>query len=512
MFKWVKKAKKLFNSNTSDGALVHIDDDGFMSDDISVSIEEIVNDESLGEDLGKLHVLSLTEFHTALGESWDSREDKIFMLTEGVLRDMIGPGNHWEKRSNEIYIMLFPKLSDVQGDIRAFDIAEQVGFKIIGERFEGGKRPHARIAGVDPKDALDEDGTFNLAKLEEVGRSGKSAGGEAGEDEDPETPNEGDPDDLDWKKKRHDSEEHDTDWRKNRHDGEEANTDWKKRHLQNGDEVDPDWEKLEREKKEKEDPQWVQISKADEQKTTKQKPTKAASRFGLTFGPCWDRSSQSLHIYRALLTFMRPDGAESVGSAAYQGAKSDEQRFKLDHWVLNNAAKALTAFKAKKISAPLFIPVASSTLRGEFADKYIDFVGKIGHDLRRNSFVLEIIDDGKWDQKDLDKVLKPFSQLVFGTAFQLSPQGRFNPPQDTAKIKWIGLDLSSLDEENAVSPDELGNLINTHDHTYIFGLKQRDQISELIDMGVTLIQGPALVKNTKVLRPPFKLPIERLKK
>ena len=274
MFKWLNKAKKIFSGSGSDRSLVHIEDDGFMSDDISVSIEDIISDEE-NDDIGKLHVLSLTEFHEAMGDTWDAREDKIFLLTEAVLRDMIGKGNRWEHKSKEIYIMIFPTLSEMDADARAYDIAEELGRKIIGERFDGSRRPFVRVAGVDPKDALSEDGTLNIEALEQAGRSGQSAGSEeelkANQDSINLANGNGSAlgqkttasqeENGTWHKNQHTSEEHDTDWHKQNHAHTETDTNWKDRHQAS--EMmrrDPKWKEQHQKDELKDDdgPQWGQ--------------------------------------------------------------------------------------------------------------------------------------------------------------------------------------------------------------------------------------------------------------
>ncbi len=530
MFKWIKSAKKLFTGESSDSSLVHIDDDGFMSENIAVSIEDIVADED-NDDIGKLHVLSLTEFHQALGETWEAREAKIFLLTESVLRNQVGPGNRWEHQSKEVYVMLFPTLSDLEAAARAYDIAEEVGMKIIGERFDGERRPLARIAGVDPKDAMNEDGTFNIDKLEQVGRDGESAGEEEAIDPGQDAAASGDPgadwkkrahehDDpnTDWKERAHDHDERDPNWHKQKHAHDETDTNWKERHLKAGPDEDPNWRKMgQKPGDEDSGPKWVSMDakKSPCQPCAPAQPAKPTPKYSVSFAPCWDREHESLCIYKALLNYNAPGGKSLTGAKAYGGHKTAEQKLKIDLWVMQNTAKALFPLISKKIKTPVFVPLHSSSLRDGYREQFFEHLAKFTHDLRKGYLIVEILDDGQWDTNDLSDFTTRLNELCHGVAFRPHAGSGFKADLSNA-VTWIGVDLSDLDAETGISPDQLEGLqkdaAGFDAKMYIFGLSQRAQLGDMLDMGVNLISGPALVRATNKLRPPFDLPAERLRK
>lgn len=508
-----------------------------MSEDINVSIEDIISDED-NDDIGKLHILSLTEFHDALGDTWEAREAKIFLLTESVMRNRIGPGNRWEHQSKEIYIMLFPTLNEMEAGARAYDIAEEVGMKIIGERFDGSRRPLARIAGVDPKDALNADGTLNIQLLEQAGRDGETAGDaeaiDAGEDQNTAVGGKG-PDwqkkaheheeaNTDWRKNRHEhddhpddwhknehhSAEHDTDWHKQNHEHGETDTNWKERHHKTSPSIDPNWQKMEQEKEAKDDgPQWVSVSVKDEVKKSDQTPSKPKSKYGAIFAPCWDKETESLHIYKAVLTYNAPDGRTLEGPAAYSGHKTPDQRFKVDFWLIQTTAQALFPLHTRRIKTPVFLPVHSTSIRGEKREAFFEGLAKFRHDVRTGYFIIEILDDGKWDSAELTDLTTRLKELVHSVAFRVSPINNFTQPA-AQDIDWIGIDLSELNADTGISPELLKSLITGKSATYIFGLTKRDQLGDMLELGAQVISGIALVRPTKKLRPPFDLPIERL--
>lgn len=532
MFNWIKKAKILFSSGeTTESGLVRIHDDGFMSDDIAVSIEDIVSEDD-HEDIGKIFVLSLTEFHEALGETWDKREAKIFLLAESVLRQRIGAGNRWEHQSKEIYILLFPTLSEMEGAARTYDIAEELGLKIIGERFDGSSRPLIRVAGVDPKDALGEDGKLDIKKLEQAGRSGQSAGDSANvaektkagtaiihEKDQAETIMEADLA-LDWKQNPHKHMDHDGDWIKNDHHSQEHDTNWQKNIHEKRVQKDPSWKQMDNQapKETKAEPQWVSMDsdkatapkKAAPAATAQAKPT---SSYGVTYAPCWDRTSQTLGSYKAVLTYKGPNDKTFIGAAAYQRHKTDDARLKIDLWVLQNVAKALFPLVNRQIQTPVFVPIHASSLRGNNEEKFFEFVLKLNENLRKKYIILDIMDDGLFKLEPLAKLISRLNEAVYQSAFTPDGLTGFKAPS-VPGFQWVGIDLSRLDASSGISPDQLLKLQmdaqSLQANTFIFGISQRAQLAEFLEMGAEMLGGSALVRNTDKLRPPFALAIERL--
>jgi EAL domain-containing protein (putative c-di-GMP-specific phosphodiesterase class I) len=513
MFKWVKKAKKIFSGQAFDKALVKIEDDGFMEDAIAVNIEDIIREKE-DDEIGKLHVLSLTEFHQVLGELWDAREAKILLLCESVLRQRIGEGNRWEQKSKEIYILLFPTLSDIEGEARTFDIAEELGKKIIGERFDGNRRPNVKKASVDPKDALNEDGTLDIEKLEEIGRNGDSVG-DSGPLEDQDTTKElgSEKDDegygLDgpnWKKQAHDHEEGQTNWSDQGHTSYSDETDWKKQSHARQQSENSNWVKGEGNQETKNDPNWVSMK--DTAKSS-QKP-----KFDCVFAPCWNHAQESLSTYRAILQYVKSSDDLPLNSmAAYEKVKSDDQALKIDQWLLQKTYKALKPLITKEIITPMFIPVHSSSLRDSRLDHLLSTLSKIEEDIRKSYIIIEIMDDGKWDKEALTKAAQALHRQIKACALLVSPQHIPNIPINPF-LEWIGVDGMHFDEKTNDLIEFAQNLrtefASESQKLYCFNLAKRAHISQLITENADLLSGPALVKTTARLRPPFDLPKSRL--
>lgn len=506
MFKWLKSVGKIFSTESADRSLVKIDDDGFFSEDIYVNIEDIISGED-GEEVSRLHVISLTEFHQSLGKLWDSREGTIFRIVEAVLRDRMGPGNKWEHKSPEVYILLFLTLSEMEADALAFEISEEIGMKIIGERFDGERRPLIRCAGVDPKEALKEDGTFDISILEKMGRGGEAAGDankgtnadnkdqtisrKAQKSEDPSNkPVAGGPD---WKKNQFDHRDSTTDWKERRHKSAKGTTDWRK---------------AQRDKERASDPNWVSMHDTGSRPDEKKAPSYFAN-----FLPCWLSEAQSLNHYRVQFNWTLPDKSVLGGAEAYARISGAQQLSKTDQWVLQHCGRGLFALVTRKIVTPIFVPVHSSSLRGPFLEDYLRALGKMSEGIRQKYLIIEILDDGNWQKNDLQTLQEQLKELCKGVAFSPDSKSGFQPAPVKA-MDWTMIDLARVDESHALDEAHFKKLIadirNSGSKVGVLGITQRDQFTTFLDLEVDLLAGPALVKPTDALKPPFKLARERL--
>lgn len=522
MFKWVKKVQRIFKGPQRTGsAHVHIhNDDGFFDDTVALSIEDVISqDSNEGEDIGQLHILSLTEFRTILGDAWEKRADKIFILTEGVLRDRVGKGNMWQRQSEEIFIMLFPTLSEYDAQARAFDIAEEIGFKIIGERFDGGRRPAIRVAGVDPKDALNEDGTFDIATLEQAGREGQSAG-EQQKKSTSDTPEENtkppitndtpaetshkSQEQRDWERNAWQEANPDLDWHDYHHPSGEIRSDWQKNpHLKTPAPA-PEWQKIGSRPKAKiaTDPQWVSMA-ASKEKEGQPAPA-APPKMGLDYRPCWDRRAQSLALYRPMPVLTYPDGNRLTGTKASIAYKTAAQRLKLDLWIAQQSIKALFPLISAHHETPIFLPFHATSLRDANLETVCQFLKSLTDTVREQYAIIEIKDDGQWTAPALQETITRLQALTLQVAFSLHDQA---PIMALGPSVWLGI---SVDHPVPIDQSLLDLLADHQGPTYQHNIQDRAALHDSLERALTVLGGPALVKNTPKPRPPFALPIERL--
>lgn len=182
---------------------------------------------------------------------------------------------------------------------------------------------------------------------------------------------------------------------------------------------------------------------------------------------------------------------------------------------MQQAAKALFAFNTQNIVTPVFIPIHSPSLRGENLQALLEALAKFTPSLRERFLIVEILDDGHWTPESLQQTCTALNSVVNATALTLNAENKFATPLCNG-LNWVGIDFSILNSKNGISLPQLENRLTEitalDAKPYALGLRRRDQVNDMLEIGMELINGVALVRNTPKLRPPFNLPIERLQK
>lgn len=84
----------------------------------------------------EVHLVSLTQFREAIGSAWNRIGDKAIMLAESTLRKVAGHGNPVRVFGEDgIFLLAFPRLTELEGRRRATEAAIAVGQKLVGARF-----------------------------------------------------------------------------------------------------------------------------------------------------------------------------------------------------------------------------------------------------------------------------------------------------------------------------------------------------------------------------------------
>lgn len=113
----------------------------------------------------EVHLVSLTQFRKAIGSTWNRIGDKAIMLAESTLRKVAGHGNPVRVFGEEgVFLLAFPRLSELEGRRRATEAAIAVGQKLVGARFRivGNTmdEPLVSLASGKGGDLIDEYGSF----------------------------------------------------------------------------------------------------------------------------------------------------------------------------------------------------------------------------------------------------------------------------------------------------------------------------------------------------------------
>lgn len=113
---------------------------------------------------GRVQVITLAEFRSAIGELWERYEQRILLIAETTISRMIGRGNTYIPQDKDTWLLLFPALSEPEALKRADAIAARIGEKLVGARFSE-SAPLPEASKIDLRGALNADGSLNLDRV-----------------------------------------------------------------------------------------------------------------------------------------------------------------------------------------------------------------------------------------------------------------------------------------------------------------------------------------------------------
>jgi hypothetical protein len=114
---------------------------------------------------GRVQVITLGEFRSAVGELWEKYEPRILLIAESTISRMIGRGNTFIPQDKDTWLLLFPALKEAEALKRADAIAARIGEKLVGARFSEMPPPLPEASKLDLRGALNADGSLNLDRV-----------------------------------------------------------------------------------------------------------------------------------------------------------------------------------------------------------------------------------------------------------------------------------------------------------------------------------------------------------
>jgi hypothetical protein len=114
---------------------------------------------------GRVQVITLGEFRSAIGELWERYEQRILLIADSTISRMIGRGNTYIPQDKDTWLLLFPALSEPEALKRADAIAARIGEKLVGARFSETPPPLPEAFKLDLRGALNADGSLNLDRV-----------------------------------------------------------------------------------------------------------------------------------------------------------------------------------------------------------------------------------------------------------------------------------------------------------------------------------------------------------
>jgi len=137
----------------------------YWDDGVSLALSNLVK-ETETRASGRVQVVSLADFRTAIGELWDKYQSRILIIAESTIGRMIGKGNTFIPQGDDTWLLLFMSLSEEKAQLRADAIAASIGDKLMGAQFSVTEAPLPAAAKLDLSDALNPDGSLDMEAVQ----------------------------------------------------------------------------------------------------------------------------------------------------------------------------------------------------------------------------------------------------------------------------------------------------------------------------------------------------------
>ncbi|MBI3446147.1 MAG: hypothetical protein HY055_12495 [Magnetospirillum sp.] len=135
-----------------------------VDDSFTMALDGLLTEDD-GRFQTKLHLISLVEFHEAVGDKWSRVADKVMLIAEGVINLHLGAGNVYGRKGPDLFVLVFRNTPPAEARRRAVRIAQELGTRLVGSQFTGHDRPLALAAEITLADAMDETGALDLSAI-----------------------------------------------------------------------------------------------------------------------------------------------------------------------------------------------------------------------------------------------------------------------------------------------------------------------------------------------------------
>jgi hypothetical protein len=493
-------------------------------DDFKLFTEQLAKEDT-GDFQVKLHIISLVEFREAVGERWSKVADKVMMIAEGVINLHLGAGNLFNRQGSDFFVLIFRTCDNSEGRRRAVTIAQELGTRLVGDRFVGAERPLALAAEVDPADGLNEDGSINLDAVHAAVTQMRSliAGQLAGDAAPPPS----------WLRGGAGSKEPEGP-RRHLMPGapppRQAETDSRPpiamapEPAAKAPPKDPKWQKLDHQRAEsaKAAPTWVALDVGNAKRTAPEfehaadlgaEPLPADARLGLIWRPTWVAAGEAIGAYEARIQRFDHDGATAQeGSRAY--AKDDEPGANtLDRFRIAGALRDFRASDVAGNNSTVVIPIHWLTMTAENRMEFLAPFADVTKQARDRRVVIELF--------GVPTDVKP---MILGTAVakarelcrEVALRTRLTDPRAAMALdcgaSQIGIDLAELTGAERCDDDHLVSALQAFQAqaakarlgAHVWGARRRKVIVGAVQAGFAMVNGPALMKD--IPRPAKVLP------
>ena len=133
--------------------------------DFDVGLEDMLSGDSANVP-DHLHIVSLKALRKGLGEfEWQRRDERIRNISESLIRRHLPEGANYQRFGEDAFVLAFPKQTDEQAGALTLTIADEMGYRLIGEQFHNSKDVRIGMARADTQ-LLVADGALDAGAME----------------------------------------------------------------------------------------------------------------------------------------------------------------------------------------------------------------------------------------------------------------------------------------------------------------------------------------------------------
>ena len=480
-------------------------------------------EQMLGQDQGrygtKLHVISLVEFHEAVGERWHRVSDKVMLIAEGVITKYLGSGNLFARQGTDFFTLLFRTGSPADATARAQAIAQELGTRLMGDQFQGAERPLALATEMDLGAAFGPDGTMDFAAIHHaVGEKRLLIAGMAGDNGSPGWipplshpaaaaaafhPRRGSP--------ATESQMVEDDG----HLPQSVTTNRERRVALK----DPSWVAMEAPRRERAEPAWISLktgtAAAPPPSGVADKADRLAegTQLALSWLPTWVAADEAICAYLARVQRMDgPGGAPRDGALAYSD-QDERSIIALDRYCIAGAMRDFRISEQAGNGSAVVVPIHWRTLTAENRMDLLAPFADVTRQVRESRVIIDLFGlPAQVGAAQLAQVVG-FARTL---CREVLVRGRLTQPDvrlvADSGASVIGIDLSHLTPaERGDDATLLLSLRRFLDQAhacglggYVWGARRRAVVVGAVQGGFSLVNGPALMKD--IVKPARVLP------
>lgn len=468
----------------------------------------------------KLHIISLVEFHEAVGDRWFKISDKVMLIAEGVINMHLGAGNLFGRQGSDFFVLLFRTCDNDEARLRSVTIAQELGTRLVGDQFIGEERPLALAAELDFDLGLRPDGELNIEAVQ--GAIGEIRSLVARDRHSPDAPAWMRPGVTDAAPPPRRSL---TPCAPEPPAPEVAgpipmSVTGKAKTAQPG--QDPGWKPIQRDgAPAKSDPAWVMLERGGDGTAATSggvgddlpPPLPADARLALIWRPTWVAQGETIGAYKARVMRVDVQDAPALeGVLAYP--RADEHGIHtLDRFAIAAAVRAFRGSETAGNGSRMILPIHWRTLTASNRGDFLVPFSQLTQQCRFERVAVDIFgipkDTTAQALAEVVAYLRPLCREVLVRSRLSAPRAEIALD---AGATMVGIDLSELAQPERTDDLVLLRALDAFANhaakarlgTYLWGVRRRKVVVGAVQTGFALVNGPALMKD--IPRPAKVLP------